>query len=960
MTDTGVGGDTTPAPHPRTDADADAVPDRGWAAGARGRLRVNLLGRFEVVVDGRPVRLTAGRLRALLAMLAMSAGRVVSVDRLADAVWGEDPPHNARRSVQTYVTRLRSAIGAEFLGLDSGGYVLRCDADAVDVLRFLRLASPAVGDDRAERTRLVEALSLWRGDPFTGVPCRELLERTAPRLEETYLSLLERRVDVDLSGRPGAELAAELSEVAAAHPLRESLWSRLILVLERCGRNAEALERYEQVRSRIADELGVDPGPELQRIYAALLAAQPPAAAPDVEPAADRPAAVPRQMPADVAGFTGREAALARLDALADGGGSRVVLCTLHGLAGVGKTSLAVHWAHRARCRFPDGQLFVNLRGYGPGAPVEPLQALDAMLRSLGVPGEQIPADVHERAALLRTTLADRRVLVVLDNAADADQVRPLIPGSGCMVLVTSRSQLRGLSARDGAARIMVDRLPPAASTSLLRAALGRQDVRHDEDRLAELAVLCGHLPLALAIAAERAGRYTRGLGELVGELRDERARLDALEIADDAQSSVRVALSTSYAALEPAAARLFRLVGLHPGTSVSGAAAAALLGVPVAECRRLLDRLVDVHLVALDWAGRYTLHDLVRLYAVAEAERTESEVELTRATRRVHGWYAHSAARARLALDPSAQMPPLSDPEPGTEPLEFADAEQARRWFDAEHDVLVSLVEDAVGAGPYGYVGTIVNAMYSYLVMRHDPGHARRLQQLAVEACRAEGDRVGEAYSANQLGITCWALDDSATGMEWMYRALDLFEQEGDEAGQALVHGNLANGLRRMNRLDEAVEYLQHALRFTRAAGLAAQEARALNHLANIHLQAGHGAEAADAASRAVTILREIGDQKRHAHCLDTLGSAYGAVGRPHDAVGCFTEAAEILLDTVGEPWWAAVVLRNLAHAHAADGDHVAAGAAAARALGILDDLGAADSDELHRDELRRLLDRR
>jgi Bacterial transcriptional activator domain/NB-ARC domain len=492
------------------------------------------------------------------------------------------------------------------------------------------------------------------GNPLEGVQSAWLADYERPRLVERYLSGLERRIDLDIAAGRAADLVAEVRDVAGQHPLRESMWARLIVVLDRCGRQAEALECYETIRTRIAGEPGVDPGPELQRIYANLLRGTPPE--PVDDEASSRPATerlVPRQLPADIESFTGRDDVLAALDALVgpdDGAGDLaerpVVIMVLHGVGGIGKTTLAVHWAHRVTHRFPDGRLYLNLRGLGPGDPMGPPEALEVLLRGLGVPGDQMPADIDARSALLRTVLADRRVLLILDNARDAEQVRALLPGGGgAMVIVTSRSQLRGLAAREGAGRVAVDTLGLADAAALLAAGLEGQRVAYDEESLAELARLYGCLPLALAVAVERAGRHPDSeLGDLIVELWDEHERLDAVDTGDDPLTSVRAVFSWSYQALDEETAALFRMLGRYLGTDFSLPAVAALGGLTSGRARRRLDALTDVNLLRRTRHGRYTMHDLLRTYAAELHDEIGSSDDTVR---RLISWYVHSAADA-------------------------------------------------------------------------------------------------------------------------------------------------------------------------------------------------------------------------------------------------------------------------------------------------------------------------
>ncbi|MQA81280.1 MAG: hypothetical protein GEV10_22815 [Streptosporangiales bacterium] len=584
-----------------------------------GELEIRVLGPVEARRGGRPVPLATGRQRTLLAVLAMSAGEVLSAETIGDRIWGEVLPVHLRRSVQTLVTRLRQAVGSDAVATAPHGYRLTVEPGCVDAARFLRLVEPApvvrsVADERAD---LVRALALWRGAPFEGVNSDWLRGVEAPRLLERQLAVVERRIDLDLAAGRHAELVTELGDLTNRHPLRESLWCRLLEALDRCGRQAEVLERYEAVRGTLRDELGADPGPGLRAIHARLLSRT------LAEPVQT---IVPRQLPPDVPRFTGREDEVEALDALLPASAETPVpmIATVHGAGGMGKSALAVHWAHRVGDLFPDGQLYLDLRGHGPGPPVEPADALLALLRGLGVADDRIPGGLDARSAQFRSLLAERRMLVVLDDARDADQVRPLLVGSRCLVLVTSRRQLRGLVAREGAHRIALGPLAPAASVALLAATLGPYGVAYDSAQLAELARLCGHLPLALGLAGEHATRQPTGLASFIAELRHRADRLDLLEVGAERGTRVRDAVAWSYRELAPRDARTFRLLGRYPRTRISRTAAAALVGVSSAEVRLSLDRLLDVHLVDELGPGSYEIHELFQLYAAELAARVD------------------------------------------------------------------------------------------------------------------------------------------------------------------------------------------------------------------------------------------------------------------------------------------------------------------------------------------------
>jgi DNA-binding SARP family transcriptional activator len=622
----------------------ECVGGEGMAgdAGTGSQTRIEVLGPWRVVIAGRPVEIPAGQMRVLLAALAVSAGSPVPLDVLVVRLWPGRSPMRERATIHTYVARLRRLLGRETIETTPVGYQLMVEPGHIDLWLFKDLLRRAAEAPAGEELALLRAaLALWRGEPFAEVASDWLSSEVTPPLTQLWLAALERRIDLEMRSDRIATFVPQLRALAEAHPTRESLWLRLIEALHRSSLRAEALEAFQQVRSMLTDELGIEPGAALQELHLRILrdgALDPP---PEEAPCGQARAV--RQLPPEAANFVGR-AELAPLDRVAarlgrdnttapgrPDGRRLTHIVALDGAAGIGKTTLAVHWAHRMAAMFPDVQLYVNLRGYGPGTPVSPAAAVETVLRGLGVRGELIPVGVEERAALLRSTLAGRSVLMLLDNARDAEQVRPLLPGGDSLVIVTSRSQLRGLSVREGAHRLTLGPLPPHEALALLSAAVGADRVRADGEAAAQLVALCDGLPLALVIVAERAQRVG-GLTEVVQALRDERARLDIFSDGDgDPYNDLWVALSWSYRALSPDAASMFRRLGQHPADDISLAAAAALAGVPQRHAAQALDRLVAAHLVQRR-AHRYGLHDLVRWYARELAGRDDNARERTEA----------------------------------------------------------------------------------------------------------------------------------------------------------------------------------------------------------------------------------------------------------------------------------------------------------------------------------------
>ncbi|MFB6726312.1 BTAD domain-containing putative transcriptional regulator [Kribbella sp. NPDC056345] len=590
-------------------------------------LEIRLLGPLEIVLDGRMTKLPGRRLAALMTILALSPSTPIPVEVIADRLWGEQLPHRAKPTLHTYIARLRRLLGDDAFETLPYGYRLRVEPDQVDAIRLATLVREAQyqSDDTRKRRMLETAAGLWRDVPFAGVEAPDwLTSGEAARLTELYLSALEQRIDLDLAAGRYGGLPTELQELTARHPLREPLWVRLLTVLRLTGRTAQALECYEQVRTIVADELGVDPAPALQQEFALLVA---PRTAQPATPAVLVDNGAPRQLPPYLRTFTGRAVEQQRLDELlTDARADRPTIVTLTGPGGVGKTSLSVRWANTVRDQFPDGQLFVDLRGFATDVPVLPGEALAAFLRSLQVPANEIPPETSDRAALFRTMTADRRLLLILDNARNAEQVRPLLPASGSLTLITSRNQLRSLGPA-GAVRLPIEPLPAGHAVDLLIDAVGADRVAAETAAVTELTARCAGLPLALAIAAEAAGRIPgRPFTQLVSALRDEKRRLDVFADPDDEQGDLRQVLSWSYQALEPENARLFRRLGLLPAGSISAPVAAALVDSTVYGAERRLDQLEACHLVSRIHPGQYQMHDLVRTYAAELATQVDDK----------------------------------------------------------------------------------------------------------------------------------------------------------------------------------------------------------------------------------------------------------------------------------------------------------------------------------------------
>ncbi|WP_158602767.1 AfsR/SARP family transcriptional regulator [Jiangella rhizosphaerae] len=900
------------------------------------RVEIDLLGPMRLRADGRPVDVTTGRLRALIAVLALSAGRTVTVARLVEALWSQHLPANPRRSIQTYVTRLRTLLGPGLIATSATGYVLHADPDAVDVLRFQRLLDRADGssDPLRQRSCLAEALALWRGRPFDDVESAWLAGTEAPRLVERHLAAQERRIALDLElGRP-ADLVPELRELTAAHPLREPAWALLLEALERSGRRAEALAQYERVRSRLATELGVEPGPRLRAVYARLLAQTPPRRTPEVR-------RVPRQLPADVPDFVGRADALALLDHAA----ATSPVATVSGTAGVGKTTLAVHWAHSVSDRFPDGQLYVNLRGFDPDRPpVDPTDAIRGFLDALRVPHELIPADADGQAALYRSVLAGRRMLVLLDNARDARQARPLLPGSAdCLTLVTSRDQLLGLATAAGARPVTLD-LPPADDAREL--VLRRIGDHRAEPRIVdELVALCARLPLALAVAAARVAEQPESLEYRVAELRAAAGGLDAFA-ADDATIDLRSVFSWSYDGLSGPAARLFRLVGSAPGPDIGTAAAAALAGLDADAVRPLLSELTRAHLLTEPAPGRYGAHDLLRAYAAELGGRgPESEAALRRL---LDHYLATALAASRLLRSDRETHEPVLPPSATPEAAEhIAGPEAARAWFAAERRTLLAAVDAAADHGHAVHAWQLAWALTIDLDWRGRWRDIARVNSSALLAVRVLDDTEPPAHLHRSLGRAYGYLDRHDDAEAHLQRALTLYAARGDLVGQARTLRSLGVVKERTGRHEESLDHDLAALELFRRIGQPAGLAGALNAVGWAHAMLGRYQRTLEFAGQALEILRGLDDRLAEAATLDTLGFAHHQLGAYDRAVDCFERALDLLRELDGL-YYEVVTLRKLADSHEAAGDAAAAARVRRQAIAALDELGERGTERL------------
>lgn len=856
-------------------------------------MRFRVLGTLEVRGDGdRPVRLGATKQRVLLAVLLLYANRPVDSARLIDALWPRHPPRTAPVALRTYVSALRQALTlasgteAPWLATVPGGYQLNCAPGDLDLLVFEDLAAQghqAVAARQPVRAaeRFRRALGLWRGRPFEDVPLESGLDLEVIRLNEDRLTAYEALIDTQLALGHHADVLTELETLVATQPLRERLWSQWMIALYRSGRRAEALRAYGELRRQLARELGVEPTPPLQTLHRQVLTGDP-----ALNLSAGAEVSVPRQLPADISTFTGREAELAALESLARAGQppTALVISAIDGMAGVGKTTLAVHAANRLADRFTDGQLFIDLHGFTQGVPpVDPTDALDRLLRSLGVPGEQIPHDRDARAALYRTRLAGRSMLILLDNAATESQVRPLLPGAaGCLVLVTSRAKLAGLA---DAEPLSLDVLPHDDALVLFRRAAGVHRVADQPPQvLAEIVRLCGHLPLAIRVAAARLRtRSNWTAARLAERLRDHRHRLSELSVGG---LSVTAAIDLSYQQLPADGQRMYGLLGLHPGPDFDIHAAAVLAGVSTRDADRLLDGLVDTHLLQESGVGRYHFHDLLRAHA-----GTAAEAGSRAALSRLFDHYTHLAATATELLYPyqSRRLPGLAHPVDAAVRIE--DKSAATAWLANELTNLLAVAAH----GSSCHTVALSETLRTHLLTLAYYDHAITLHGNALRRAGATGDRAGEMSALTAIGdIHVLRLRYAAAGRHFE-KALAIADEVDSDPGRCTAMTGLAQLHRAKGRLDRSIELFQRTLEIARGAGDETAQLEALRGLAHVHRQMRRLDLATRCLGEAMTIAHATGNLEGELNVLWALGHVHHLERRFDKAADCQARALDI-----------------------------------------------------------------
>jgi DNA-binding SARP family transcriptional activator/tetratricopeptide (TPR) repeat protein/DNA-binding XRE family transcriptional regulator len=832
----------------------------GPGEAATAGCQVEVLGPLVVRRDGQVVRAGGTKQRSLLAVLALRCNDIVSQAEIIDVLWGDGPPATCRELLYGYVSRLRKVLGGERIEARSGsGYRLVADIHELDVLRFDALV--AAGDWEA-------ALRCWRGAVLADLPEPVRQHPRALTLTEQRLAAGVSHADALIGAGAHGDAVQALRALVADEPLHEELCARLMVALAGCGQQGVALELYESLRNRLSTELGVSPGASLRQAHLRVLRQEIPASG------------ALRQLPAPPPGFTGRASQLAALDHARDAG---TMIAAIGGAGGTGKTWLALTWAHHNSARFPDGQLYVNLRGYDPTSPPLPVEtALHGFLRALGVDPAAVPPDIDGMAALYRGLLAERKVLVVLDNARDADHVTPLLPGgTASAVLVTSRSGLPELVATRGAWPITLDPLTGSEARDLLAHRLGVHRLAAEPDAVAAVLHWCSGLPLALGIVIARATKAS--LTGLAAELNSTQTRLSALD-AGGPPANLRVVLDSSHAALSSAAARLFRQLAITPGPDIGTRAAIAVAG-PAAPV--LLRELTVAHLVDEHVPDRYRLHDLVRLYAAEKCGEAERDTALSRTVEH----YLHSALACAEVMG-HHRLPPVDQlPSPGSNPYRPADMAAALAWTEAEHEALTAVVDLRLPGVSWQLPRAL--AVYHWRYGRlHD---AMAMWTTAREVAERIGDVAALVQADTSLGDGHATLGDFPAALSHLERAIALAAPFGDLAAEADAHNSLAWAWEGRRIHHKALDHARTALARYQALGKPHLEADMLNCVGWCLIRLGRRDEGRAWCEKALALCEEHGHRDGTAHTLRSLGELELETKRYQEAVRHLQRASDL-----------------------------------------------------------------
>jgi DNA-binding SARP family transcriptional activator len=928
-----------------------------------------ILGPVMAAVHGESQPLP-GKQRVVLAALLLRAGRVVAFEELIDALWDAKPPPSARNTVQGHVKQLRGLLGpgiAERVVTRAPGYLIEVRPGELDLDNFTGLsdrgrAAAKAGDWEHAAELLAGALALWRGDPLSDVASATLQRSEVPRLAELRAQALDGRVEADLRSGRHQEVTAELRQLTAVHPYQEPAWAKLMLALYRSGRQGEALEAYRQARAALRDELGIEPGGELRRLHQRILAADPaliegipgiqngraaPAGGngkrPAPAPAGQAPEPPPRQLPADVPDFTGRAREIRTLAGLLGtrdpGRPGAVVMGVLTGPAGIGKTALAVHVAHVVAERFPDGQLFVGLGGAMAALP--PGEILARFLRDLGEPDAAIPVAEAERAARYRTVLASRKMLIVLDDARDAAQVRPLLPGAGgSAVIITSRGTLAGLV---GATLVGLAPLDRDAARTLLTAIVGQPRATADPEGTDGVLTWCGGLPLALRIAGSRlAARPEWSITWLSNLLASEQRRLAELAVGDLA---IRASIEVSYRALPAGGARLFRLFGLTQFKAVCPDALAALAGWPAAGATAAIEGLLEAHLLEPREAGRLCTHDLLRLYAAERAAAEETAQARCEALRRVLTWYLHAVHAAVEVLGKLRQPFPLVPLPEGVRPPVFGGLAESLAWLGTERANLIKTVGHAASAGLNDICHQLVRVLRGFYEWSGYWADLVTVSETGLAAAEAAGDAAAVATLLNILGSAHWKLGHLDAAIDHLSGSLGISRRLGDKHLQSMALSNLGHAESDAGLQASAIGRLTEALALSREIGNLTFEGYMLHNLGHVHLATGTPDAALDYFRRALEIRASLHALNDQAATLHSIGDTLLGLGRTEEAMQHLEQALAISRDN-GMRYGEGLTLASLGDGWQALGQAGEARAAWRHAHEVLTEIGAAEAE--------------
>ncbi|WP_151775322.1 AfsR/SARP family transcriptional regulator [Streptomyces abyssomicinicus] len=918
--------------------------------------RFRVLGPIGLSSRGLVHRPRTPQQRTVLATLLLTPGRVVPAARLVTALWGEDPPSTARNSVQVQISRLRQFLKqhdvAELI-TSSSGYALEAEPDLVDLHRFRQLVRAAQAAHPATAVDLLErALDEWSGPPLADAAGDWLATTMVPVLEEERLGAVELLAELALEAGRHDHVVRALMPLHPDHPLRERLSALLITALHRSGRRADALQTYRRVREQFIAELGLEPGEELQRAHIEVLGGEAGTGRPTSTPPFAPSWATPCQLPPGVEHFAGRRAEMAQLQSHLDdfrpGLGTSPLVCLITGMGGVGKSALAVRWCLANRQLFPDGQLHLDLRGFGPDdAPVAPNDAVRTILESLGVPAMRIPATFDARVGLFRSLLADRRMIIVLDNARDSEQVRSLIPGSpGSLVVVTSRNVLSDIMVGHGARLVTLDPFTAEHAGELITRRLEHTAATPERATIQKITNVCGGLPLALNIVLAQVIAHSQDLALLMSDdMIHPEQRLEAFS-QGEGRSNLEAVFSWSFRSLTPESGRLFRLLGMHVNPEITLAAAASFLGADLSRARRAMSELVRSHLINPLGRDRFVVHDLVWAYARKVATTEIARADKDAARQRALEHYLHSAMRGDLVLNPFFQIPlPVPSPGEGVTVCEFTDSEAVSDWFHAERRALTSAVEESAESGS-NLTWQFARAVRTYFYRYGRLPEQARMHELALAAARRSGEALPRAYSHFGLGQAFNRLGRFAESRDHLEQALGIYRDADEAVGVAVVETELSVLSGQQGENEEALAHSLKALEVCRLIGHGPGEAMALNNAGWYEAQLGELTAARDDCAQAYVLFERLGDPMGAAAALDSLAFVHRSLGEPDQAVVHYQKA--LRMRAGHELIYEAETLAQLAEAQLLMGSSEEALGSLRRAISLFRNISPADASRV------------